>query len=163
MDGDLVTVRDLALTVFETNGRLVEAGNVLVRPAGLTSTWWRVLGAPGCSPHPLPVAHIARNMGLIRQAVQRVDDLLVTHGLVTTQPSPHHQRAKLIALTAAGQAALTGAEQAVEPLDRAILDQIGPQRLAVAIAALREMNAAMGDYFARTTPAPVAIDEEFPA
>ena len=62
-------VRELVLAVFETNGRLVDAGNALVQPLGLTTAWWQVLGALGYSQVPLPVAHIARNMGLTRQAV----------------------------------------------------------------------------------------------
>lgn len=160
MINDDVSVRDLALAVFETNGRLVDAGNALVRPAGLTTAWWQVLGALGYSSHPLPVAHIARNMGLTRQAVQRVVDLLVDHGLVEQRPNPHHQRAKLIVLTPEGRAALTKAEQAVAPLDQAILDRIGPERLAIAITALRAMNAAMADYFADIPPSFVATDEE---
>jgi DNA-binding MarR family transcriptional regulator len=101
----LTSIRDLALSVFETNGCLVEARNQLVRPVGPTTAWWQVLGALGYSSTPLPVAHIARNMGLTQQAVQRVVDLLIERGLVSRQPNPHHQRAKLIVLTSAGRAA----------------------------------------------------------
>ncbi|KQQ38884.1 MarR family transcriptional regulator [Rhizobium sp. Leaf306] len=143
-------VRDLALAVFETNGRLVDAGNELVRPIGLTTAWWQVLGALGYSPQPLPVAHIARNMGLTRQAVQRVVNLLLANGLVSEQPNPHHQRAKLIVLTTVGRAALAGAETAVAPLDQAILDQIGADRLVAAVAVLREMNAVIADSLSTT-------------
>lgn len=139
------SVRDLAITVFETNGRLVDVGNELVRPAGLTTAWWQVLGALGYAPYPLPVSHIARNMGLTRQAVQRVVDLLVERGLVARQPNPHHRRATLNVLTPAGRIALTGAEHAVAPLDQAILDRIGADRLTIAIAVLREMNAVMAE------------------
>ncbi|CCD87479.1 conserved protein of unknown function, putative transcriptional regulator, MarR family [Bradyrhizobium sp. ORS 285] len=133
-------VRDLVLKVFETNGRLVDAGNELVRPAGLTTAWWQVLGALGYSPHPLPVAHIARNMGLTRQAVQRVVDLLIARGLVAFEANPHHQRAKLVVLTPAGRNALAAAEAAVAPLDRRILKRIGANRIATAIAVLSELN-----------------------
>ena len=138
-------VRSLVLAVFETNGRLVDTGNALVRPAGLTTAWWQVLGALGYSPHPLPVAHIARNMGLTRQAVQRVVDLLIARGLVSQEVNPHHQRAKLIVLTAEGRAALASAEAAVAPLDQAILDRIGAERIADAAAVLRDMNAVMAE------------------
>jgi DNA-binding MarR family transcriptional regulator len=136
-------VRALAIAVFETNGRLVETGNAAVQPLGLSTAWWQVLGALGYAPTPLPVAHIARNMGLTRQAVQRVVDLLVARGLVAFQSNPHHQRAKLVVLTDAGREALSSAEAAIAPLDRMILDRIGPERLAVAVAVLREMNDAL--------------------
>lgn len=134
------TVRDLVLAVFETNGLLVDAGNALVQPLGLTTAWWQVLGALGYSPVPLPVAHIARNMGLTRQAVQRVADLLVERGFVRFEPNPHHRRAKLVVLTPAGRAALSQAEAEVLPLDRQILDRIGSERLAAAMAVLRDLN-----------------------
>jgi DNA-binding MarR family transcriptional regulator len=134
------TVRDLVLAVFETNGLLVDAGNALVQPLGLTTAWWQVLGALGYSPVPLPVAHIARNMGLTRQAVQRVADLLVERGFVRFEPNPHHRRAKLVVLTPAGRAVLSQAEAEVLPLDRQILDRIGSERLAAAMAVLRDLN-----------------------
>lgn len=133
-------VRTLSIAVFETNGRLVETGNNLVGQIGLSTAWWQVLGALGYAPIPLPVAHIARNMGLTRQAVQRVVDLLAERGLVALEPNPHHQRAKLVVLTDAGRRALSSAEAAVAPLDRAILERIGAERLAVAISVLREMS-----------------------
>lgn len=157
---DPVSVRDLVLTVFETNGRLVEAGNELVRPLGLTAAWWQVLGALGYSPGPLPVAHIARNMGLSRQAVQRVVDLLVDRGLVALEDNPHHRRAKLVVLTAAGRKALEGAEAAVVPLDRAILERIGAERLETAVAVLREMNTVIDRTFEAAAVAASPSPEE---
>jgi DNA-binding MarR family transcriptional regulator len=136
-------VRALAIAVLGTNGRLVEAGNAVVQPIGLTTAWWQVLGALGYAPAPLPVAHIARNMGLTRQAVQRVVNLLVERGLVEFQANPHHLRAKLVVLTEAGHKALSSAEAAVAPLDQKILDRIGPERLALATSVLHEMNDAL--------------------
>jgi DNA-binding MarR family transcriptional regulator len=133
-------VRDLVIRIFETNGRLVETGNALVRDAGLTTAWWQVLGALGYAPAPLPVAHIARNMGLTRQAVQRVVDLLVERGFVALETNPHHRRAKLVVLTAAGRTALDAAEAAAAPLDRRIVERVGSERIAAAIAVLTEMN-----------------------
>ena len=63
---------DLILETFRLNGSLLAAGDAMVADLGLTSARWQVLGAIALSPVPLPVAHIARNMGLTRQAVQRL-------------------------------------------------------------------------------------------
>lgn len=112
VDDGAAIVRKLVLKVFGLNGRLVDTGNYLVGPVGLTTAWWQVLGALGYSPAPLLVAHIARNMGLARQSVQRVVDLLVERGLVRLAANPHHQRAKLVVLTPEGRAALSVAEAA---------------------------------------------------
>jgi DNA-binding MarR family transcriptional regulator len=94
-------------------------------------------------------------MGLTRQAVQRVVDLLVERGLVSHQTNPHHQRAKLIVLTSAGRAALDEAEAAVAPLDRAILDRVGVERLGTAVAVLREMNDVIIRTFEPTADAAI--------
>lgn len=150
---DLSLICSLVIKVFETNGYLVETGNTLVRAAGLTTAWWQVLGALGYSPVPLPVAHIARNMGITRQAVQRVVDLLVERGFVSLQLNPHHQRAKLVVLTPAGRAALDAAEAAAAPLDQRILDRIGARRVATALAVLTEIGEVIAQGDASTAAA----------
>lgn len=146
-------IRSLVISVFETNGRLVEAGNELVARLGLTAAWWQVLGALGYSTEPLPVAHIARNMGLSRQSVQRVVDLLFERGLVSFENNPHHQRAKLVVLTATGHAALQAAEAAVAPLDRQMLERIGAERVAVATEVLKEITDMISHTFDRPATA----------
>jgi len=93
---------ELVLEVFRLNGRLLAAGDALVSDIGLTSARWQVLGAVALSPVPLPVAHLARNMGLARQSVQRLVDEMMNDGLVRYAPNPHHRRAKLVLLTDRG-------------------------------------------------------------
>lgn len=145
-EGDPAIVRDLVISIFGMNGRLVEAGNHLVRSAGLTTAWWQVLGALGYSPVPLPVAHIARNMGLARQSVQRVVDLLEKHGLVRLERNPHHRRAKLVVLTPAGRDSLAAAEAAEEPLNRLVFERVGPERIAAAMAVMAELDEVVARY-----------------
>ncbi|GAA2407068.1 MarR family transcriptional regulator [Streptomyces glaucosporus] len=95
---------DTALAVFRLNGRFLAAAERLARPAGLTAAWWQVLGS--VLREPLPVAGIARAMGVTRQSVQRVADLLVERGLAVYEPNPAHRRAKLLAPTEEGRAAV---------------------------------------------------------
>ncbi len=97
-------VTELILETFRLNGRLLAAGDRLIRDLGLSSARWQVLGAIEDSP--LPVAQIARNMGLTRQAVQRVANDLADVGLVTFAANPDHRRAKLVKLTASGRKTL---------------------------------------------------------
>lgn len=143
-------VRALALAVFAANGRLISAGNELVAHLGLTSAWWQVLGALRYSPVPLPAASIARNMGLTRQAVQRVVDVLADKGLIEFQSNPHHRRAKLVVLTAAGMKAVTNAEAVVAPLDQAIANKVGADRISQAIKTLEEMDAVISAWLYQT-------------
>ena len=94
----------LILEVFRFNGCLLAAGDRLTRDLGLTSARWQVLGA--IDEGPLPVAQISRNMGLSRQAVQRVADELAAGGFVSFAKNPNHRRAKLAGLTQRGRQAL---------------------------------------------------------
>jgi DNA-binding MarR family transcriptional regulator len=133
-------VDELILSVFRLNGQLIDAGNRLVMDIDLTSAWWQVLGALDLSPVPLPVAHIARNMGLSRQSVQRIADLLTEKGLVRFEANPHHQRAKLVVLTPQGRAAVKGAEARQRPWARDLTAGLSLERLATALGVLTELN-----------------------
>lgn len=106
---------ELLLALFRLHGRVLTSGERLVADLGLTSARWQVLGAIALAGTALPVAHIARNMGLTRQAVQRVANELASDGLVSFAPNPHHRRAKLVRLTAAGQAAYQAADERQKP------------------------------------------------
>lgn len=100
--GDLLT--DIVLATFQLNGRLMEAAEELAAEGGLTAAWWRVLG--GVLDEPRAVAEVGRRMGMTRQGVQRIADLLVDRGLAEYRPNPAHRRAKLLACTEAGHWAI---------------------------------------------------------
>jgi DNA-binding MarR family transcriptional regulator len=99
----------LVIDIFKLNGALLSSGDALVHDLGLTSARWQVLGAIAFSPVPLPVAHIARNMGLSRQAVQRSVDDMLRDNLVRLAPNPHHRRAMLVTMTQQGDEAYRAA------------------------------------------------------
>lgn len=117
----------LALEVFRLNGALIAAGDALVAPLGLTSARWQVMGAVAEARGGLPVAGIARSMGLVRQSVQRIADELADEDILRFVPNPHHRRAKLVQLTERGEALfaeasrrwLSMAETLVAPLEPA--------------------------------------------
>lgn len=102
-------ISDLSVEVFRINGELLAAGDALVADIGLTSARWQVLGAVALSPAPLPIAHLARNMGLARQSVQRIANELAAEGMLRFAPNPHHQRARLALLTERGREAFDAA------------------------------------------------------
>lgn len=99
-EGEAVTA--LILDVFRLNGRLQIAGDRLVSELGLTSARWQVLGAIAYADRPESVAWHARTMGVHRQGVQRIVNVLVEEGIVEFQPNPHHKRAPLVVMTEKG-------------------------------------------------------------
>jgi DNA-binding MarR family transcriptional regulator len=129
----------LVLDIFRLNGALIAEGDRLVGEIGLTSARWQVLGAAALSPVPLPVAAIARNMGLTRQAVQRVANDLAQAGFVRFAPNPHHRRAKLMLLTASGTAAFRAATARQTPWANHIAAGLDPRRIKAATVVLRSI------------------------
>jgi DNA-binding MarR family transcriptional regulator len=128
---------ELILEIFRLNGALLADGDRLVGDIGLTSARWQVMGAAALSPVPLSVAAIARNMGLTRQAVQRVANDLAQAGFVAFAPNPHHQRAQLVLLTASGTAAYRAAIARQVPWANRIAAGLDPRRIKAARAVLR--------------------------
>ena len=133
-------ITDLILETFRLNGRLLAAGDALVADLGLTSARWQVLGAIALSPVPLPVAHIARNMGLTRQGVQRLVNEMERDGLVRFEPNPHHERAKLVVLTARGRSAYDAAIERQAPWARGLVNGLSARQIETATATLRAIR-----------------------
>jgi DNA-binding MarR family transcriptional regulator len=100
----------LVVEVFRLNGLLSSIGDALAEPAGQSTARWQVLAA--IEDEPRPVADIARALGLARQSVQRVADILVDEGLATYEDNPAHQRAKLVQLASPGKRALASIKTA---------------------------------------------------
>jgi DNA-binding MarR family transcriptional regulator len=134
----------LVVEVFRLNGDLIEAGDMLVRDLDLTSARWQVLGAIALSPVPLPVAHIARNMGLARQSVQRIVDDIRDDGLVQLEPNPHHRRAPLVAMTPAGVAAYERATERKDLWADVLTEGLSPEAIEAASTVLRTLQQRIG-------------------
>jgi DNA-binding MarR family transcriptional regulator len=131
----------IALAVFRLNGQFLDIADGLARPAGLTAAWWQVLGA--VLPEPRSVARIAREMGITRQSVQRIADLLVERGLAEYQPNPAHRRAKLVAPTAPGRAAIAQVDPGHAATARRLARIAGKRELSDVLAAMRRLSAAL--------------------
>ncbi|WP_405822009.1 helix-turn-helix domain-containing protein [Streptomyces sp. NBC_00838] len=130
-----------ALTVFRLNGQFLAVADELAAPAGLTAAWWQVLGA--VLPQPLPVSGIARAMGITRQSVQRIADLLVERGLAAYEPNPAHRRAKLLTPTAAGRAAVHGITPGHAALATRLARELGESDFAETVRVLERLSEAM--------------------
>jgi DNA-binding MarR family transcriptional regulator len=130
-----------ALAVFRVHGQFLEVSENLARPVGLTAARWQVLGA--ILPEPLPVSGIARAMGLTRQGVQRIADVVVELGLAEYRPNPAHQRAKLLAVTEDGRAAMRRIRPAHKEFAQRLADQLGVERFTEVTAALEQLIDAM--------------------
>jgi DNA-binding MarR family transcriptional regulator len=130
-----------ALSVFKLNGQFLEIAEQLARPAGLTAAWWQVLGA--VLRQPLPVVGIAREMGITRQSVQRIADILVDRGLAEYVPNPAHRRAKLLRPTSAGYEAVQRIDPQHARFAHRLVQELGRDGCDVVLGALRRLSEAM--------------------
>lgn len=137
--GDALT--ELVVKTFRLNGLFLAAAEQIARPVGLTAAWWQVLG--GVLDEPRSVAGIAREMGLARQSVQRIADLLVERGLAEYRPNPAHQRAKLVAPTEAGWAAIRALGGTQHEWANRVAGSVGEAELRSALAAVDALIAAL--------------------
>ena len=136
---------DLSLEVFRLTARLSNLAERLARQAGLSSARWQVLGTLDNAGEALPVAEIARRMGLQRQSVQRTADALETEGFLVYVPNPRHRRAKLAELSAQGRAALVRMRELREAWGDTVKDELNLKDLQRATATLVQVRELLDD------------------
>ena len=95
-------ITELIFETFRLHGRLIAFGDQMAEAWGLTSARWQILGSVVLSEVSVTVSDIARNLGLSRQAIQRVVNDLESLSFVRLEENPHHKRARLVRLTDRG-------------------------------------------------------------
>jgi DNA-binding MarR family transcriptional regulator len=123
-----------SLSIFAVNGLLMRSGELVTRPLGQSSARWQVLGRAGYRPQ--TVAQMARDMGNARQSVQRIADALAEEGLVAYRDNPADKRARLVELTAAGEAVLVAIYARDQEWSKELLARLNPEQLVAMADAL---------------------------
>lgn len=131
----------MLVLVLRLHGSFTTAGEALAKPAGQTLARWVILDQ--CREAPATVSDIARRLRQARQSVQRVADLLAADGLCAWQVNPHHQRAKLLALTPAGRAALYAIDADQHRWCDTLGNKIGESALRRTATALQRITDAV--------------------
>jgi DNA-binding MarR family transcriptional regulator len=139
------TLTDLVLTLFRVNNATLVWGDRLVRPFGLTSARWQIMGAIVYADRPQPVAWLARDLGANRQNVQRIVNELAQLGLVQFQDNPHHKRAQLVVLTAAGKRAYDDAIKSWDPAADHLAKGLSSDDLATTVRVLSVLRSRLAN------------------
>jgi DNA-binding MarR family transcriptional regulator len=126
-----------ALSIFNLNGLIVQAGDAITHAIGQSSARWQVLGSAF---EPQTVAQIARRLGLARQSVQRVADVLEKEGLVVSKEHPTDRRTKLVELTPKGFAVLSEIYSRQLEWSQRVMTKLSQEQLIAATAALKEIG-----------------------
>ncbi len=129
---------EFTLAIFKLNGQMLAAGEKLARPAGITVAWWQVLGA--VLRQPLTAAGIARQMGITRQAVQRVANRLIDEGLLEASPNPAHKGSPLLAPTPQGRKAVKQIEPQQTVFSKQMIETFGRDQFERLIGELNRIS-----------------------
>jgi DNA-binding MarR family transcriptional regulator len=135
--------------LYELAGAFRRNGEGLARGLGQTQARWQVLSAASGAARTVP--QLARRLGVTRQNVQRIADLLVADGLARFAGNPDHRTSPHLVLTDAGQKALL----ALARTARAYHEALALRLKSVPLAALRRDLATL-----RAALAAISGDEE---
>ncbi|RED15791.1 MarR family winged helix-turn-helix transcriptional regulator [Parasphingopyxis lamellibrachiae] len=136
--GEILT--ELILEIFRVNGEMLDIGNDLTRPHGLTSARWQVMGAVELAGQALTVSQIARRMGLARQGVQRIVNDLEKMELVIAERNLDHKRAPLFSISKAGEKVMAKIDKAQAQWVNRISRTLGEGELEQALQTLRTIR-----------------------
>jgi DNA-binding MarR family transcriptional regulator len=101
---------------------------------------WEVLQAVGPG---RTVAQIARRMGMARQSVQRVADLLAEARLVRFEPNPDHRRSPLLRATEEGNRIRERLGRQLRGLEETAENLVDAEDFETALAVLRAIRSAL--------------------
>jgi len=90
--------------IYELAGRLRDAGEAVAATVGQTQARWQVMSAASADPRTVP--QIARRLGVSRQNVQRIADLLVAENWASFEANPDHKGSPYLMLNTRGRGAL---------------------------------------------------------
>ncbi len=137
--GDLLTL--LVVPVIQLRAHFTRAGEAIARTGGQTLARWLLLETAAIAPVTVPRA--ARTLGLSRQSVQRVADLLERDGLAEYEANPGHQRSKLLQLTSRGERTLRAIQAAQRLWADTVAAEIGEPDLRHAVDVVHRLTRAL--------------------
>jgi DNA-binding MarR family transcriptional regulator len=124
----------LVADVLECSGALRRYGDALTRPLDQTEVRWAVLSVLSGGAHTVP--QVARRLGVTRQSVQRIANLLAAEGLIEGAANPDNARSPLFRLSKRGEEVLNAITRAADPWLRRVGEELSLEDLRRARAAL---------------------------
>jgi DNA-binding MarR family transcriptional regulator len=127
--------------IYELAGQLRAHGEMIARTVAQTQARWQVMSAASAEPKSVP--QIARRLGVTRQNVQRIADLLVKEGSARFASNPDHRSSDHLVLTAAGQKALQQLTAAADVYHARVAAKFSDEQLSALHRQLRRLGATL--------------------
>ena len=129
--------------IYELAGRLRDHGESIANTVGQTQARWQVLSAASGRPQTVP--QIARVLGVTRQNVQRIADLLVEEGAAEYRGNPDHRGSPHLILTKRGLSTLEAITRAAAGYHSRLAHKLSPSDTASLGRGLRRLLTALAD------------------
>lgn len=129
--------------IYQLAGRLRDHGEAIAATVGQTQARWQVLSAASGAPQTVP--QIARVLGVTRQNVQRIADLLVGEGAAEYRGNPDHRASPHLILTRRGRADFEQLMKAAAGYHARLARKLSPSDLASLQRGLRRLLDALSD------------------
>jgi DNA-binding MarR family transcriptional regulator len=129
--------------IYELAGRLREYGEAIAQTVGQTQARWQVMSAASEQPHTVP--QIARLLGVTRQNVQRIADLLVAEGSAAYQDNPDHRASPHLTLTRRGRVALDLLTKAADGYHARLARKLSPSDVVSIQRGLRRLLETLAE------------------
>src|SRR5215204_7127676 len=124
----------LVADVLECAGALRRYGDALTRPLGQTEVRGAVMSVLSGGARTVP--QVARRLGVTRQSVQRIANLLAAEGLIEGSANPDNARSPLFRLSKRGEDLLAAITRAADPWLHCVGEELSLEDLRRARAAL---------------------------
>lgn len=132
---------ELIIPVIQLEAHFSRAGEAIAATAGQTMARWLTLEM--VADQPATVAQVARKLGLTRQSVQRIADLLEKDGLTEYADNPEHQTSRLIGLTRSGRQTLGTIQAAQRAWSNGVGARIGEAHLRQASRVIDQLTRVL--------------------
>jgi DNA-binding MarR family transcriptional regulator len=132
---------DLIIPVIRLEAHFSRAGEAIAATAGQTLARWLTLEM--VADEPATVAQIAKRLGLTRQSVQRIADLLEHDGLTVYLDNPAHATSRLVRLTPLGRKTLLAIQAAQREWSNRVAGSIGEANLRHAAGVVERLTEAL--------------------
>ena len=133
----------LIIPVIRLEALFSRAGEAIAATGGQTLARWLTLEM--VAGQPATVAQVARRLGLTRQSVQRIADLLEKDGLTRYVDNPAHQTSKLVRITARGRQTLRAIQTAQRAWANSLGARIGEANLRHASRVVEQLTRLLRD------------------
>ena len=129
--------------IYELAGRLREHGEAIAATVGQTQARWQVMSAASGRPQTVP--QIARVLGVTRQNVQRIANLLVAEHTAEYRDNPDHRASPHLILTKSGRTTLERITQAAAGYHAVLTQKLSASEVASLQRGLRRLLEAVAD------------------